>query len=184
MSDNDLIRRGDVAGALMKAWGQAIRARDVGYKHGAKDAFDAGKEAAEAIRNIPAVPQEMSAREYIATLNRICGRHYVDCMRCPLETENNGQRKPCSILQKENPEVSIAIVEQWAKEHPEKKRKTYAEDFKEHFGRSWNNKDNNWQCRGKLYNDNADCVNSPRCDCEACWNEEMEEQDEMQGNKM
>lgn len=68
----------------------------------------------------PAVPQEMTAKEYIATLNRMCGIHYVDCEKCPLETENNGQGKPCSILQKENPEVSIAIVEKWAREHPEK----------------------------------------------------------------
>ena len=60
----------------------------------------------------------------------------------------------------------------------EKKCKTYAEDFKEHFGYSWNNKNNNWQCRGRLYNDIADCVNSPRYDCEACWNEEMEDEDE------
>lgn len=60
----------------------------------------------------------------------------------------------------------------------ENKCKTYAEDFKEHFGHSWNNKDKNWQCRGSLYNDITDCVYSPRYDCEACWNEEMEANDE------
>ena len=31
--------------------------------------------------------------------------------------------------------------------------------------------------RGRLYNDITDCVNSPRYDCEACWNEEMEGED-------
>ena len=84
----------------------------------------------------------------------------------------------CTFCGSSSPQRATLEAAYAAAMRREKKCKTYAEDFKEHFGHSWNNKDNNWQCRGKLYNDNADCVNFPRCDCEACWNEEMEEQDE------
>ena len=67
-------------------------------------------------------PHEMTAREFVKAKNRMCGIYYVNyCKGCPLSEGNNNQFKPCVILEKENPEAAISIVEQWAKEHPEKR---------------------------------------------------------------
>ena len=131
---------------------------------------------------IPAVEPSMSAVEYLKARvrmenwsNAMCGETACDacpsCDECPYDPE----LVPSDTDEEENPEKAVAIVEAWAKEHmkerSEEGSKTYAEDFEEHFGHSWNSKENNWQCREKLYNDSAECIDSPRCDCEACWNQ-------------
>ena len=54
----------------------------------------------------------MEALEFITTLQKLCnGRK---CYDCPLEAEGR-----CIIIHAENPEESVRIVEEWAKEHPE-----------------------------------------------------------------
>jgi len=128
------------------------------------------------------VPREMTAREFWAVKNRMCGIHYVNCNACPLGTENNNMFKPCTILEKENPEVAISIVEQWAKEHPERRRKTYAEDFFEKFPKAepkyYDGRGKEQMipipCRQHCYGVVGRKCNGIGCSCSACWNEEME----------
>ena len=164
MSDNDLIRRGD-----------ALKAFDDNIMWGAPRM---------ALEKLPAVPQEMTARDFVRGYSRMCHTTH-QCYKCPIFAEADKEKpvKSCWFWVRDNCEKAVSIVEQWAKEHPEKKQKTYAEDFREHFKHEWNDIDNNWACKERLYNNNAECTDSPRCDCTACWNEPMpeEEEDEQQG---
>lgn len=127
---------------------------------------------------------EMSAVAYLKKRDELCGRHYDYCRGCPLYTEKNGISVPCSILEKEYPEVSVAIVEQWVKDHPEK-RKTYAEDFLEKFPNSYTVKKTDENpypliCRQVVYQGSRECSQIRAWYfsddmCSNCWNEEMEE---------
>ena len=67
----------------------------------------------------------MDAVRFIEDFGHICS-HY-DCRECPLYNE------PCDLVgtSLENAEKIVAIVEQWAKEHP---RMTNRQKFKEIFG--------------------------------------------------
>ena len=76
------------------------------------------------VADAPAVPQEMSAREYIREYRRMCdfyfGKPSTDggvrgCGDCPGRL--NG-KKNC-IFSPTRDESSIPIVEEWAQEHPE-----------------------------------------------------------------
>lgn len=71
----------------------------------------------------PAVPHEMSAREYVIARRRLCNAHLnavnqcVDdfvtrCARCLIEDYCEGV--------KDDVDEEIAIVEAWAKEYPER----------------------------------------------------------------
>ena len=64
-----------------------------------------------AFKRLPTVPQEMSAREYGETLMKICASHKGKCHKCEL-----GDDWQCATPN----ERTIPIVEQWAKEHPER----------------------------------------------------------------
>ena len=92
MSANDLIRRIDAVKAVR--WGDSVT------------------EAHNKIRDIPAVPQEMSAREYETGWHSLC-THYSKylCKGCPLD---DGEQ--CGVPTK----CHRAIVEKWAQEHPER----------------------------------------------------------------
>ena len=63
------------------------------------------------IDDAPTVPQEMTAREYGETLMKICASHKGKCHKCELEDDWQ-----CATPN----ERTIPIVEQWAKEHPER----------------------------------------------------------------
>ena len=117
---------------------------------------------------------EMTAREFIRAYYRMCEDVYLhDCTDCPLRTAADSHKVTCEGLMRSYPDEAADLVEQWAKEHPEKKRKTYAEDFKEKYPKA----NIAGICRGNLYGHKESCC--PRHgDCVACWNEEMEDKDE------
>ncbi len=176
--DDELIKRGNARSqakaACEKAIWWAINAcKDDGkYKYLVDTAMDA----------VPAFPQEMTAREFVKARRRLCEAHLnaitqsVDdfvtrCEGCVLENYCEGS--------KDNVDGEVAIVEQWAKEHPEKKRKTYAEDFfskypdAPHSTKNGMVTDRPAACRMVIYGGGPLCITT-KCDCAACWNEEME----------
>ena len=136
-----------------------------------------------AIEKIPAAPREMTAVEFVKEHHRMC-QSMDRCFSCCICHDEDSPRS-CAVLMGLNPEQTVAIVEQWAAEHPEKpekpeKRKTYAEDFFEKFPKAPHLK-----CRGEELNRPMACRTSEYCaesrfcadvDCIACWNEEMEDE--------
>lgn len=96
MSDNDLIRRGEVEDILCNAYDGTIDEGALAY-------------LISELKKIPAVPQEMSASEYGDTLVKICASHNGRCADCEVE-------HPCAIPDKR----TVPIVEKWAHEHPER----------------------------------------------------------------
>jgi ssDNA-binding Zn-finger/Zn-ribbon topoisomerase 1 len=69
-----------------------------------------------------AVPQEMSVREYVRERDRMCAHHNAFCDDCPVLPERMEGEKVlhnCPIWTMRDPEKAVAIVEKWAREHPE-----------------------------------------------------------------
>ena len=62
----------------------------------------------------------MDVVEYLKTLHRMCD---CECRECELG-KRLGVLDTCALWQKANPEEAVAIVEQWAKEHPVKTRQS------------------------------------------------------------
>ena len=62
----------------------------------------------------------MDAVEFLKTLSKMCN---CECYKCEL-----GKRlirfETCTVWRKTHPEEAVAIVEQWAKEHPVKTRQS------------------------------------------------------------
>ena len=58
----------------------------------------------------------MDAVEYLKTLNRMC---HCECLKCEFRKVRSGI-ETCPVWQRTHPEEAVAIVEQWAKEHPVK----------------------------------------------------------------
>ena len=141
------------------------------------DAFDKLYQAArlskkcihDVIDEVPAAPHEMTAREFLEILKR---QAIVE------QREIHIQFYPTSYTLGDF-NAWIAQVEQWAKEHPEKKRKTYAEDFKQKFPNACFTLDGHPEaCRNAIYKGD-DCWRGGQwaedVDCTACWNEQMED---------
>lgn len=72
----------------------------------------------ERLNALPAVPQEMSAREFLVAYKRMCASFpETDCSKCPIYTPY----KDCT----DNPcdwdiDKILPAVEKWAREHPER----------------------------------------------------------------
>ena len=119
----------------------------------------------------------MNAIEYFKQRKRMTkvnknGLCKINCSECPLDNVNNGMNYTCHQLERLKPEKAIAIVEQWAQEHPEK---TYLMDFLEKFpnvARMDSNNNIPMACRKSIYNG----ISDKRClgGCEKCWNEVMD----------
>jgi hypothetical protein len=62
----------------------------------------------------------MDAVEYLKTLDRMCN---AECRKCEFR-EVHRVNGGCSTWQKNHPEEAVAIVEQWAAEHPIKTRQS------------------------------------------------------------
>lgn len=62
----------------------------------------------------------MDAVKYLKTLRRMCN---CECSECELG-KRLGVLDTCALWQKANPEEAVAILEQWAKEHPVKTRQS------------------------------------------------------------
>lgn len=93
MSDNDLVMRGVIKERMIAR----------GWKHPDSTVTEFVED------DIPAVPQEMSAREYEKAFQRIT---YED-----VET----YRAWWEAIHDEDWERAVAIVEKWAREHPEER---------------------------------------------------------------
>ena len=78
------------------------------------------REMLDELENLsPAVPQEMSAVEFFAEYRRMC--EYIGrCATCPFMEIAVAPRTPCRYLAYAYPEKAVAIVEKWAREHPER----------------------------------------------------------------
>ena len=62
----------------------------------------------------------MDAVEFLKTLRRMCN---AECRKCEFR-EVHRVNGGCSTWQKNHPEEAVAIVEQWAAEHPVKTRQS------------------------------------------------------------
>ena len=68
----------------------------------------------------------MTALDFLKQRARMCDAHW-SCDRCPINNENNYDEEGfifCKKYLREYPEKVIAIVEQWAEEHPPKTRQS------------------------------------------------------------
>lgn len=112
----------------------------------------------------------MDAVKFLKAKKRMCEVELADCISCPLSSRNNGKNKPCCELVQENCEETVAIVEKWAKEHPQK---TYRDDFREKFPKVVLSQHGYpITCRNLIYCGGG-CT-KPFVDCASCWNEPME----------
>ena len=62
----------------------------------------------------------MDAIKYLKTLRRMCN---CECSECELG-KRRSRWESCNAWQKNHPEEAVAIVEQWASEHPIKTRQS------------------------------------------------------------
>ena len=68
----------------------------------------------------------MDAVKFVKTLGRMCN---AECIRCEFwKRKSSGES--CTSWQKTHPEEAVAIVEQWAAEHPTKTRQS---EFLKHY---------------------------------------------------
>lgn len=68
----------------------------------------------------------MDAVEYLKTLCRMC---HCECLKCEFGKARSGF-ETCPVWQRTHPEEAVAIVEQWAAEHPVKTRQS---EFLKHY---------------------------------------------------
>ena len=68
----------------------------------------------------------MDAVEFVKTLGRMCD---AKCIKCEF-WKRRRKWESCNSWQKNHPEEAVAIVEQWAKEHPAKTRQN---EFLKHY---------------------------------------------------
>lgn len=128
MSDKDLIKRGDTE----EARDELVRVLNYINSSGTLDyadyceLFNTIKRVFDALK---AVPQEMSAREFLkekarmkATLLEECKKR-VQCREpsCRICQWSYRDRVPDGNFERENPQQAISIVEAWAREHPEER---------------------------------------------------------------
>ena len=62
----------------------------------------------------------MDAVKFVKTLGRMCN---AECIKCEF-WKRRGKWESCNSWQKKHPEEAVAIVEQWAAEHPIKTRQS------------------------------------------------------------
>lgn len=98
----------------------------------------------------------------------------LDCMDCPLSSENNNTGVACSDIETLYPEKAIAIVQKWSDEHPQK---TYLTELLEKYPNVLLNDDGmpEGMCPHQLglKDSIADCKIG--YNCVACWNQPVEE---------
>lgn len=68
----------------------------------------------------------MDAVEYLKTLDRM---FHCECLKCEFRKVRSGI-ETCPVWQRTHPEEAVAIVEQWAAEHPVKTRQS---EFLKHY---------------------------------------------------
>ncbi len=121
----------------------------------------------------------MDAVKYLQERNRMTNDCGIDCWDCPLSKNKTKANLDCHRFEHKNPEKAIAIVEQWAKEHPVK---TYLSVLLEKFPNVplINNNQPKF-CPNVLFNiDRNGCPKIEKNDvrtmsCAECWNRECKE---------
>lgn len=107
MSDKDLIKRGDVINVICE---MHVGGKDA-IEHALPNTYAEDlREIIYEVDDIPAVPQEMSAREYETVLDRM--EDSVDGFEVK---ELWNEAISHGFIEK-----AVAIVEKWAREHPER----------------------------------------------------------------
>lgn len=115
----------------------------------------------------------MDVPTFFKEYDRMCSYHRngCDCGGCPLIRFIEDQRGTCLEICKRYPKKSVAIVEQWAKEHPVR---TYKSVFLEKFPDAKIEKNGvPYPCIIYLFGEKV----RPRAcgNCTYCWNREVEE---------
>lgn len=118
----------------------------------------------------------MDVPTFFKEYDRMCSYHRngCDCGDCPLIRFIEDQRGTCLEICKRYPEKSVAIVEQWAKEHPVK---TYKSVFLEMFPNVKTTKEGHPDfCLKRLLGAKGE-YDICSCDitCGDCWSREVEE---------
>lgn len=116
----------------------------------------------------------MKAIEFLKARHRMCSEK-KGCMGCPIFESEVREKKSCLRFEELNPEVFVEIVEKWAKENPEPKKKTYLHDFKEKFpGASLGSDGYPAVLWCQMYSEN--CILDSHCTrvtCNKIWDREM-----------
>ncbi len=66
----------------------------------------------------------MDAVKFLYEIGRMHKSHCSDCAECKLYGRATETRELCGEYVKNHPDEAVAIVEQWAKEHPRKTRQS------------------------------------------------------------
>lgn len=122
----------------------------------------------------------MDAVEYLNHRARICKKHH--CGVCPLRKYDNigvtgcQADYSCIVLELEEPDRSIEIVENWAKENPVK---TYLSVLLEKLPdvKVTNNDGIPFTCLNVLFGGDEYCLKN-NITCVECWNREYKEEEE------
>jgi len=117
----------------------------------------------------------MDADEYLKEKGRMTKDCQIKCSKCILSIENNSKELNCANFQYKYPEKAVAIVEQWAKEHPVK---TYLSVLLEKFPNIPLNSDILPKfCPTAIWG-NVECSKYKVGGCEQhfCWNREYKEE--------
>lgn len=115
----------------------------------------------------------MDVPTFFKEYDRMCSYHRngCDCGDCPLIRFIEDQRGTCLEICKRYPEKSVAIVEQWAKDHPVR---TYKSVFLERFpDAKVEHSGTPCPCIIYIFGEKAKPVNCGSCTY--CWDREVEE---------
>lgn len=116
----------------------------------------------------------MDAEKYLKERGRMTNECNVySCQDCKLGLCYNRYELTCTELEHRYPEEAVAIVEQWAKEHP---AKTYKDVFLEKFPDAKIEKNGvPYPCIIYLFGEKVRPRACGNCSCTYCWNREVEE---------
>ena len=73
------------------------------------------------VAKAPAVPQEMSAREFVIAHHRMC-QSKMECVECRI-CHDDREPRSCAVLMGLNPDDTVTVVGEWAREHPGRSEK-------------------------------------------------------------
>ncbi|CAK7076045.1 MAG: hypothetical protein EUB_03908 [Eubacterium sp.] len=113
----------------------------------------------------------MDAVEYLKQKKRMTKDCKTGCDNCPSTYTKTGQT--CINFQYDHPEKAVAIVEEWAKEHP---AKTYKSVFLEKFPDAMLSEHGEVDfCVQYVFGKKVKPKACGNCRCAYCWNREVEE---------
>lgn len=116
----------------------------------------------------------MDAEKYLKERGRMSnGCNTYSCKDCKLGLCYNRHELTCTELEHRYPEEAVAIVENWAKEHP---AKTYKSVFLERFpDAKVEHGGTPCPCIIYIFGEKAKPINCGTCGCVYCWNREAKE---------